>query len=227
MSEQARAAAPAADQAEALRVLLVDDHDIFRRGLRYLLEEHGLQVVAEAPTGEAGAELAERLVPDVVLMDINMPGIGGIEATRKISATTPLVRVVVLTISANEDDVVNAMLAGACGYLLKDSPVEELIAGINAAAAGESLLSPRIAGHLLRRLRSGQATSDADVGVDLSERELAVLKLIASGKDNAEIARQLFLSQKTVKNHVTSILRKLQIESRLEAAIYALKRGLV
>ena len=227
MSEQARAAAPAADQAEALRVLLVDDHDIFRRGLRYLLEEHGLQVVAEAPTGEAGAELAERLVPDVVLMDINMPGIGGIEATRKISATTPLVRVVVLTISANEDDVVNAMLAGACGYLLKDSPVEELIAGINAAAAGESLLSPRIAGHLLRRLRSGQATSDANVGVDLSERELAVLKLIASGKDNAEIARQLFLSQKTVKNHVTSILRKLQIESRLEAAIYALKRGLV
>ena len=183
--------------------------------------------MAEAQTGDAGAELADRVVPDVVLMDINMPGIGGIEATRKISATTPLVRVVVLTISANEDDVVNAMLAGACGYLLKDSPVEELIAGINAAAAGESLLSPRIAGHLLRRLRSGQATSDADVGVDLSERELAVLKLIASGKDNAEIARQLFLSQKTVKNHVTSILRKLQIESRLEAAIYALKRGLV
>ena len=214
---------------DELRVLLVDDHDLFRSGLRGLLEEQGLNVVGEAENGQQALRLVPELVPDVVIMDLKMPGLTGVEATRKISSIAPLARVVVLTISAEDEDVMNAVMAGACGYLLKDSSIDQLIAGILAAANGESLISPQIAGRLLQWFRSQSADADAATRIktELSERELDVLRLIAMGKDNAQIARDLFISPKTVKNHISNILMKLQIENRIQAAVYAVRSGLV
>ena len=214
---------------DELRVLVVDDHDLFRTGLRNLLEEQGVNVVGEAENGEAAIRLASDLAPDVVIMDLNMPGAGGVETTRRLSSLAPLSRVVVLTISADDDDVMNAVMAGACGYLLKDSSIQELIAGISAASAGESLISPQIAAKVLQRLRAQSKDADAaeTIRAELSDRELQVLKLIANGKDNAQIARELFISPKTVKNHISNILMKLQIENRIQAAVYAVRSGIV
>ena len=216
-------------QLEELRVLLVDDHDLFRTGLRSLLEEQGLQVVGEAENGSAALQLASELAPDVIIMDLKMPGLTGVETTRQISGMAPLTRVVVLTISADDEDVMNAVMAGACGYLLKDSSIDQLIAGIRAAAAGESLISPQIAAKLLQRLRAGGADEVAaeTIRAELSDRELEVLRLIANGKDNAEIARELYISPKTVKNHISNILMKLQIDNRIQAAVYAVRSGIV
>jgi DNA-binding NarL/FixJ family response regulator len=162
-------------------------------------------------------------------MDLNMPGVGGVETTRRLSSLAPLSRVVVLTISADDDDVMNAVMAGACGYLLKDSSIQELIAGIRAASEGESLISPQIAAKVLQRLRAQSKDVDAaeTIRAELSDRELEVLKLIANGKDNAQIARELFISPKTVKNHISNILMKLQIENRIQAAVYAVRSGIV
>jgi DNA-binding NarL/FixJ family response regulator len=210
-------------------VLLVDDHDLFRSGLRTLLEERGLNVVGEAENGQVALQLVRELVPDVVVMDLKMPGLTGVEATQQISSTAPLARVLVLTISADDEDVSEAILAGACGYLLKDSSIEQLIAGIKAAAAGEALISSQIASKILQQLRA-QATDNhaaARIRLLLSEREVEVLRLIAAGKDNAEIARELFISPKTVKNHISNILMKLQIENRIQAAVYAVRSGIV
>jgi DNA-binding NarL/FixJ family response regulator len=214
---------------DELRVLVVDDHDLFRTGLRNLLEEQGVNVVGEAENGEAAIRLASDLAPDVVIMDLNMPGVGGVETTRRLSSLAPLSRVVVLTISADDDDVMNAVMAGACGYLLKDSSIQELIAGIRAASEGESLISPQIAAKVLQRLRAQSNDADAaeTIRAELSDRELQVLKLIANGKDNAQIARELFISPKTVKNHISNILMKLQIENRIQAAVYAVRSGIV
>ena len=214
---------------EELRVLVVDDHDLFRTGLRNLLEEEGVNVVGEAENGEAAIRLASDLAPDVVIMDLNMPGAGGVETTRRLSSLAPLSRVVVLTISADDDDVMNAVMAGACGYLLKDSSIQELIAGIRAASEGESLISPQIAAKVLQQLRAQSKDADAaaTIRAELSDRELEVLKLIANGKDNAQIARELFISPKTVKNHISNILMKLQIENRIQAAVYAVRSGIV
>ena len=211
------------------RVVLVDDHDLFRTGLVTLLTEQGVHVVGEAGTGEAALRVVREIAPDVVVMDLNMPGISGVEATREITAVAPRTRVVVLTISADDNDVVDAVMAGACGYLLKDSSIQQLIAGIRAAAAGESLISPQIAGKVLQLLRvQGTGGEKAEVmTTTLSDRELDVLKLIAIGKDNADIARDLFISPKTVKNHISNILMKLQIENRIQAAVYAVRSGLV
>jgi len=169
------------------------------------------------------------LAPDVVVMDLNMPGISGVEATREIVAAAPRTRVVVLTISADDGDVVDAVMAGACGYLLKDSTIQQLVEGIRAAADGDSLISPQIAAKVLQILRAqsaGAGTAEA-VRAELSDRELEVLKLIAIGKDNAEIAQELFISPKTVKNHISNILMKLQIENRIQAAVYAVRSGIV
>ena len=214
---------------DELRVLVVDDHDLFRTGLRNLLEEQGVNVVGEAENGETAIRLASDLAPDVVVMDLNMPGAGGVETTRRLSSLAPLSRVVVLTISADDDDVMNAVMAGACGYLLKDSSIQELIAGIRAASEGESLISPQIAAKVLQRLRAQSKDADAaeTIRAELSDRELQVLKLIANGKDNAQIARELFISPKTVKNHISNILMKLQIENRIQAAVYAVRSGIV
>jgi DNA-binding NarL/FixJ family response regulator len=216
-------------ELEELRVLLVDDHDLFRTGLKNLLEEQGVQVAGEAPNGQTALRLAAELAPDVVIMDLNMPGLSGVETTRHLTGIAPLARVVVLTISVEDDDVMDAVMAGACGYLLKDSSIEELLSGIRAAAAGESLISPQIASKVLQRLRSqGKSEGAAEtIRAELSDREIQVLKLIANGKDNAEIARELFISPKTVKNHISNILMKLQIENRIQAAVYAVRSGIV
>jgi DNA-binding NarL/FixJ family response regulator len=216
-------------ELEELRVLLVDDHDLFRTGLKNLLEEQGVQVIGEAPNGQTAIRLVPELVPDVVIMDLNMPGLSGVETTRHLIGMAPLARVVVLTISVEDDDVMNAVMAGACGYLLKDSSIDELLAGIRAAAAGESLISPQIASKVLQRLRSqGRSEGAAEtIRAELSDREIEVLKLIANGKDNAEIARELYISPKTVKNHISNILMKLQIENRIQAAVYAVRSGIV
>lgn len=216
-------------QLEELRVLLVDDHDLFRTGLRTLLEEQGIQVVGEAENGRAALRLATEVAPDVVIMDLKMPGLDGVETTQKIATVAPLARVVVLTISVDDEDVIRAVMAGACGYLLKDSSIDQLLAGIRAAAAGESLISPQIAAKLLQRLRAQTASADAaeTIRTELSDRELEVLRLIANGKDNAQIARDLFISPKTVKNHISNILMKLQIENRIQAAVYAVRSGIV
>jgi DNA-binding NarL/FixJ family response regulator len=216
---------PATDQ---LRVMLVDDHDLFRTGLRNLLEEQGVQIVAEASEGSAALSLVRELAPDVVVMDLNMPGMNGIEATREITRQAPLTRVVVLTISDEDDDVIDAILAGACGYLLKDSSIQDLMQGIRAASVGEALISPHIAAKVLQRLRASSVDSETVAqGTELSDRETQVLRLIANGKDNAEIAQDLHISPKTVKNHISNILMKLQIENRIQAAVYAVRRGLV
>jgi DNA-binding NarL/FixJ family response regulator len=207
----------------------VDDHDLFRTGLKNLLEEQGVQVVGEAPNGQTALRLVPELVPDVVIMDLNMPGLSGVETTRHLTGMAPLARVVVLTISVDDDDVMDAVMAGACGYLLKDSSIDELLTGIRAAADGESLISPQIAVKVLQRLRSQGKSEDAaeTIRAELSDREIEVLKLIANGKDNAEIARELFISPKTVKNHISNILMKLQIENRIQAAVYAVRSGIV
>jgi DNA-binding NarL/FixJ family response regulator len=216
-------------ERDETRVLVVDDHDLFRTGLVNLLSDQGVSVVGEAATGESALRLVQELAPDVVVMDLNMPGISGVDATREIATVAPRTRVVVLTISADGGDVVDAVMAGACGYLLKDASVQQLVSGIRAAAAGDSLISPQIAAKVLELLRAQTTASPRAAGsaTDLSDRELEVLKLIAIGKDNAEIAQALFISPKTVKNHISNILMKLQIENRIQAAVYAVRAGLV
>ncbi len=211
------------------RVLLVDDHDLFRTGLRNLLEEQGVQIVGECDNGTEALHAVREVAPDVVVMDLNMPGISGVEATRQISMIAPLTRVLVLTISDSDSDVMDAILAGACGYLLKDSSITELISGIHAAAVGESLVSPAIASKVLQRVRaSGASPHEAElIQSELSDREIEVLKLIANGKDNGMIALELHISPKTVKNHISNILMKLQIDNRIQAAVYAVRSGIV
>jgi DNA-binding NarL/FixJ family response regulator len=207
----------------------VDDHDLFRTGLRTLLEEQEVDVVGEAETGTRALEQIRETAPEVVVMDLNMPGISGVEATRQIAMIAPLTRVLVLTISDQDADVMDAILAGACGYLLKDSSIDELMAGIRAAAAGESLVSPAIASKVLQRLRATSLSPrEAEtIRSELSDREIQVLKLIANGKDNAMIAAELHISPKTVKNHISNILMKLQIDNRIQAAVYAVRSGIV
>jgi DNA-binding NarL/FixJ family response regulator len=212
-----------------VRVLIADDHDLFRTGLRSLLEEQGVIIVGEAASGAEAVRLVRELAPEVVVMDLNMPEMTGVEATRRIAASSPLTRVLVLTISDQDGDVLDAIVAGACGYLLKDSSIQELIRGIEAAAVGEALISPHIAGKVLQRVRAASPHSDLEKAIraELSEREVEVLKLIANGKDNAEIAAELHISPKTVKNHISNILMKLQIENRIQAAVYAVRSGIV
>jgi len=210
------------------RVLIVDDHELFRAGLREILEERGLNVVGEAPDGESAERLAAKLVPEVVVMDLHMPGISGVEAARRIHEQTPASRVLMLTVSDSETDVTAAVLAGACGYLIKDSPADQIIAGVRAAAAGEALLSPTVATDLLARLRREAIhVSGPETATRLTEREQDVLALIAAGKKNAEIAEELFISVQTVKNHVSNVLEKLQVENRVQAAVHAVRSRLI
>jgi DNA-binding NarL/FixJ family response regulator len=211
------------------RVLLVDDHDLFRTGLRNLLqEEGGVQIAGEATNGSEAVQLVRELAPDVVVMDLNMPSMSGVEATRHITSLSPLTKVIVLTISEEDGDVLDAIVAGACGYLLKSSSITEVIAGIRAASVNQSLISPGIASKVLQRVRA--TTEDTELAgsirAELSDRELEVLKLIANGKDNAQIAAELVISPKTVKNHISNILMKLQIQNRIQAAVYAVRSGI-
>jgi DNA-binding NarL/FixJ family response regulator len=172
--------------------------------------------------------LVRELAPDVVVMDLNMPSMSGVEATRHIAGLSPLTRVIVLTISDEDGDVLDAIVAGACGYLLKDASIDDVVTGIRSAAVGASLISPTIAAKVLQRVRASTPDTELaeSIGTELSDRELEVLKLIASGKDNGQIAAELVISPKTVKNHISNILMKLQIQNRIQAAVYAVRSGL-
>jgi DNA-binding NarL/FixJ family response regulator len=211
---------------DRLRVVVIDDHELFRGGMVQLLEERGIEVLGEAGLAADGIRQVCDLNPDVVLMDLTMPGMSGIEATHRLSAVAPLVRVLVLTVAADQQSVTDALLAGACGYLVKDAPIDQIIEGIKAAARGESSISPRIASQLVQRLREPAELEPGLGGAELTPRELQVLELIARGVDNPGIARALYLSQHTVKNHVSSILVKLQVENRIQAAVRAVRGGL-
>ena len=213
-----------------IRVLVVDDHHLFRTGLSALLGSHPeIEVVAQASGGRMGVRLARELRPDVVLMDLRMPDLQGVEATRAIVANDPSTRVVALTVSTEEPDVAATMQAGACGFLVKDAPIEDVIVAVRAAAQGAAWLSPGAAEVILGRLRQ----PDLETGIDivelaerLSPRELDVLRLIARGMENSEIAESLNISPRTAKNHVSNILSKLGLPSRVQAAIYAVRRGM-
>lgn len=213
--------------SSAVRALLVDDHDVFRHGLARLLREHGIDVVAEASGGEAGVRLAAELAPDVVVMDLHMPGTSGLEAMRAIAAAGPRPHVLALSMAEDPDEMLAALLAGAAGYVVKDAPVEQLADAIRATATGEATIPAAVAPELLRRLRGAQPPPGLDGDPQLSARELDVLRLIVDGRDNAAIAAQLFISPNTVKSHVASIFGKLGVESRLQASVHALRRGLV
>ena len=209
--------------------MVVEDHQLFREGVTDLLREHGVEIVAAAATAADAVALAAETKPEVALMDLNLPDSSGIDATKRLRIVSPLTRVLVLTVSASEADITSALEAGACGYLLKDSPADEIVAGTLAAAAGNSFLSPRVAALLLERFRESSAAHDLpdDLVPTLSDRELEVLSLIAAWKENGQIADLLVISQHTVKNHVSGILAKLELENRIQAAVYAVRNGLV
>jgi len=206
-------------------ILIVDDHAIVRKGIHALLsKEQGMQVVGEATDGEEGVAQAKALKPDVVLMDLVMPKLDGIEATRQITAQVPGARILVLTSFATDDKVFPAIKAGALGYLLKDSGPDELIQAIRQVCRGEPTLAPPIARKVLAEL--SQPPKTPLTSEPLTEREMDILRLLAQGMSNGEIAEQLTIAEMTVRTHVSHILGKLHLASRTQAALYALKEGL-
>ena len=217
-------------QGGLIRALVVDDHDLFRTGLSSLLSSQpDIEVVAQASGGRMGVRLAHELRPDVVLMDLQMPDLAGHDATREILERDPSTRVVVLTVVSDDADVVAALETGACGFLAKDTPVDDVIVAVRAAAQGGAWLSPRAAEIVLSRLRrkEKERPPELEAAIELSSRELDVLRLIARGLENSEIAKTLNISPRTAKNHVSNILAKLGLPSRVQAAVYAVRRGLV
>jgi two-component system NarL family response regulator len=223
-----------ADDADApaiapTRIMVVDDNDLFRTGLcRLVNEEDGLQCVGEARRGDEAVTRAAELRPQVIVMDVNMPGGSGIEATRAILEAAPETAVLMLTVSDADDEVLAAILAGASGYLLKDAPLQQIMSAIRAAAAGQSLIAPQVAGSLLARLRLlGAPDVRPPAAPGLSDRELEVLRLLVTGYDNGQIGTQLHLSAGTIKHHVSSILEKLGVDNRVQAAVAAVRRGFV
>jgi DNA-binding NarL/FixJ family response regulator len=219
-----------AEPGERVRVLIVDDHALFRRGLTLVLEnEDGIDVVGEAEDGDQAIEAAERLAPDVVLMDVRMPRRTGIEATRALAESLPTTKIIVLTVSDEEDDLFDAIKAGAAGYLLKEISIEEVADAVRAVVQGQTLISPSMASKLIVEFASLSKRANEAGGVPaprLTERELGVLRLVAQGMTNREIAEQLFIAENTVKNHVRNILEKLHLHSRMEAVLYAVRQRL-
>lgn len=229
MSESSRSESNMGGSDEpVVRVLIVDDHDLFRAGLASLLSaEPGLDVVAQASGGRLGVRLAGELNPDVVLMDVRMPDLSGPDATRQIVGRNPRARVLALTVSSDDADIAAALQAGACGFLAKDTAIDSLVVAVHAAASGAAWLSPRAAEVVLGRIRTPASESQRDPAPieHLSSRELDVLRLIAAGMENAEIATALNISPRTAKNHVSNILAKLGLPSRVQAAVYAVRQG--
>jgi len=217
--------------AERIRVLVADDHALYRRGLEMVLsQEDDIEIVGEAGDGAEAIRRAEELLPDVVLMDIRMPRRSGIEACTAIKEIAPSTKIVILTISDEESDLYEAVRAGANGYLLKDVPGEEIADGIRAVAGGQSLISPSMASKLLSEFATMIKKSEERPQLPvprLTDRELQVLKLVARGMANKEIAGELFISENTVKNHVRNILEKLQLHSRMEAVVYAVRERIL
>jgi len=212
-----------------IRVLIADDHSIVRKGIHALLTtENDIQVVGEVSNGKAAVQQAAVLKPDVILMDLMMPEMDGIAATAQITAQNPDVRILVLTSFAGNDQVFPAIKAGALGYLLKDSSPEELVQAIRQVYRGESWLHPTIARKVLQELSHpvDAAPASLPAGEQLTERELDVLRLLAQGFSNKEIAEHLVVSETTVRTHVSNILNKLHLVSRTQAALYALRKGL-
>lgn len=207
-----------------VRVLLADDHRILREGLRRSLEALGLDVVGEAADGDQAVELAGDLLPDVVLMDLTMPVLDGVEATRRIRQRLPDVRVVVLTMHADEATLVRAIRVGAVGYLVKDCSSEEIAQTVRLVAAGETAVSPQLAVSMLAEVKALPTGGIDDV---VSRREEDVLQLIADGCSSVEVAARLFISQKTVKNHLASIYQKLDARDRTQAVLRAVRMGIV
>lgn len=210
-----------------MRVLIVDDHDLFRTGLCTLLEDEGFEV-SGAASGKVAVALSRSFAPDVVLMDINMPEMSGIEATRVLLRERPETAVVMLSVIADDQRVLDAVRAGASGYLLKDASLAEIVAGVRSAAAGHAAITPRVAGALVASVRSAarRHSQQAPVPV-LSQRDRDVLTLLAMGWDNAEIARRLDLRPNTVKQNVSRLFEKLGVENRVQAAVYAIRAGVV
>jgi DNA-binding NarL/FixJ family response regulator len=196
--------------SQSLRVLIADDHAFYREGLVRSLRESGIEVVGEVPDGEAAIRAATEMAPDVVIMDLKMPGLSGLDATRRLTTEAPASRVLVLSVSAQEADAADAILAGASGYVLKDGPVEELIAGIYAVAAGQTVVSPRIAKALLQRVRDAEGLGTGPAAGRLSSREVEVLELLADGKPDHEIAETLTISADAVRNLISSVVMKLR-----------------
>jgi len=207
--------------------MMVDDHELFRRGAASLLEERGIPVVASAARAQDAIALVIETNPDVILTDLNLPGMSGLQAIQRLTAIAPLKPVVVLTVMADEESVMDALLAGARGYVLKDQPIDQIIESIRAAARGELSISPRIASALVRRLCAPSDAEPSGKDPQLTSRELEVLALLTRGIDNRQIAKALYLSEHTVKNHVSNILLKLQVENRVQAAVRAVRGRLV
>ena len=224
-------AEPKASKADSLRVLIADDHALFRRGLQMVLEdEEDLEVVGEAGDGVEAVQMALELMPDVVLMDVRMPKNSGIEATEQIKDSLPHVKILMLTISDEEADLYDAIKAGASGYLLKEISIEEVAEAIRSVWAGQSRLSPSMASKLLSEFQamSKRAEEPEEPRVPrLTEREMEVLRLVAQGLNNRDIAKELFISENTVKNHIRNILEKLHLHSRMEAVVYAVREKLL
>jgi len=213
-----------------IRVLLADPHALFRRGVRLVLEDEAdIEVVGEAGDGLDAVERIVELTPDLVLMDVGMPGVSGIEATRRVRAAVPSVKVAILTVSEQDEDLFAAVRAGATGYLLKEVSIEELPEAVRAVARGHSLISPSMASRLLTEFNVLSRRVEEQRGnvPRLSDRELEVLRLVARGLSNRDIAAELVIAENTVKNHVRNILEKLQLRSRMEAAMYAVREKLV
>ena len=228
-------------KGSALRVVIADDHRLLRDGLRGTLQDAGMAIVGEAADGVEAVALTRELAPDVVVLDLNMPGLSGLEALRQIELSSPDVQAVVLTVSAKDADVLEALAAGACGYLLKDTRADRLADGIKQAAEGHMVLSGDVAQALTAYVRAGAETAVAEAAIAeaaaeqreaegeplaLTPREEDVLRLIVRGADNVAIGLELSISPHTVKQYVTNIFEKLGVRSRVQAAVYAVRAGL-
>lgn len=226
-TELGRPTAPPAPGAPAVRLMLADDHRMLREGLRRSMTEQGFSVVGEAADGAQAVELAHRLRPDVVLMDVTMPELDGVGATREIRSALPDVRVVMLTMHADEDVLASAIRAGASGYLVKDCSTREIAQAVRMAASGETIISPNLAASMLDEVRKLDAPAQTDDQRVVTRREEEVLQLIANGCSTPEVAEQLYISHKTVKNHLASIYQKLDARDRTQAVLQAVRMGIV